>query len=509
MLNKQIRSVLFATVAALAVTACGADDVASPGEGNLVVLPSPTPTPAPTPTPTPAPGTPAADCPTGFVNAGVLANNRVCQIPNSIQTALTVPQRAGTIYSMSGRVEVGTDVGGDGAAAGGVSSSLTVEPGVVVFAQSATTFLIVNRGSKLNAPGTANSPIIFTSRQNIEGTTTDSDTNQWGGILLLGRAPISNCIGAVAGGTAGCQQLAEGAGPQDFYGGNQAADNSGTISYLQVRYTGRAAAANKELQGLTLGGVGSGTSISYVQIHNSGDDGIEIFGGTVNLKNLIITGADDDSLDTDVGYKGAIQFVIAVQNTSGGDTMWEVDSDDDSGFDLTPRQDVKLANFTFIQRHDNDKAIHLRGGPDAAILNGVIVGPNFCLDVDQAETVQAADPAKDELGPPRIRSVVGACAGGDFDTDSDTFEATAFNAAGNTNNNFAFVSTLVSLFINGSNEAAVSPVANISSFSPDLTQVDYIGAVRDINDLWYQSWSCNASYADLGALRSCASSPVS
>jgi len=509
MLNKQIRSVLFASVAALAVTACGADDVASPGEGNVIVLPTPAPTPAPTPTPTPTPGTPAADCPTGFADAGVLANNRVCQIPNSIQTSLTVPQRAGTIYSMSGRVEVGTDVGGDGAAAGGVSSNLTVERGVVVFAQSATTFLIVNRGSTFNVAGQANSPVIFTSRQNIEGTTTDTDSNQWGGILVLGRAPISNCIGAVTGGTAGCQQLAEGAGPQDFYGGNQALDNSGTINYLQVRYTGRAAAANKEIQGLTLGGVGSGTNISHVQIHNSGDDGIEIFGGTVNLKRLIITGADDDSLDTDVGYKGAIQFVIAVQNTTGGDTMFEVDSDDDSGFDFTPRQDVKLANFTFIQRHGNDKAINPRGGPDLALLNGVIVSPGFCLDIDQAETVQAADPAKDELGPPRIQSVVGTCANGGFDTDSDTFEATAFNAAGNVNNDFDFATSLVSLFINGMNEAAVTPVANITSFSADLTQVDYIGAVRDINDLWYQSWSCNATYADLGALRNCASSPVS
>ncbi|WP_254305489.1 hypothetical protein [Sphingopyxis sp. BSNA05] len=83
------------------------------------------------------------------------------------------------------------------------------------------------------------------------------------------------------------------------------------------------------------------------------------------------------------------------------------------------------------------------------------------------------------------------------------------NAAGNANNDFNFVSSLISLFINGSNETAVTPVANITSFSPDFLQVDYIGAVRDINDLWYQSWSCNASYADFGSLQTCAASPVS
>ena len=131
MLNKQIRSVLFASVAALAVTACGADDVASPGEGNLVVLPTPAPTPAPTPTPTPTPGSgPAASCPTGTANVGTITTGngeevRNCQISGIITGNLLVPKKAGTIYSFSGEVDVGID--------GGATGIITFEPGVTVF----------------------------------------------------------------------------------------------------------------------------------------------------------------------------------------------------------------------------------------------------------------------------------------------------------------------------------------------------------------------------------------
>ncbi|MEP6345021.1 MAG: hypothetical protein ABJ082_04315, partial [Parasphingorhabdus sp.] len=196
MLNKQFRSVLFAGVAALAVTACGADDVASPGEGNIVVLPSPTPapTPAPTPTPTPTPaGTPATDCPTGTANVGTITTGngeqaRNCQVSGIIQGNLVLPKRPdtqNTVYSLSGGVEVGVD--------GGAQGILTVEPGVTVFGSSGGDFLLVNRGSQLFAEGTASRPIIFTSRQNILGTSGVDSIGQWGGIVILGRAPISDC----------------------------------------------------------------------------------------------------------------------------------------------------------------------------------------------------------------------------------------------------------------------------------------------------------------------------
>lgn len=492
------------------LAACGADDVASPGEG-VIVVPGPggNPSPNPNPNPTPTPTGPAASCPTGTTDAGVIADRRNCRLPNQISGNLSLRNLAGTIYSIAGRVNVGVDVGGAGNAAGGASATLTVDPGVVVFASSGADFLVVNRGSQLIAEGTATKPIIFTSRQNIEGTATDASSNQWGGIVMLGRAPISNCDGGVAGGTAGCQKLVEGPGANAFYGGDVPTDSSGSLRYVQIRYTGFSLIEGNELQGLTTGGVGSGTNIQYVQVHNSGDDGIEIFGGRHNMKNIVITGADDDSLDTDFGYKGFIQYVIAIQRDqaagASGDTMIEADSTDDGLFDATPRQNTRLANFTFIQRRTGRSAVLLRGGTDYALYNGVVVGPTNCLDIDTAQTVQAADPAKDEAGAPVFSSVLFSCPTA-FDPDSDDFEAPTFNAG--TNNASAFVSTLTNLFVNGAGEAVRPAVTNLSTISSFFTNTNYVGAVRDASDTWYRGWTCDSGYANFGSGASCTAIPA-
>src|SRR5690606_34792623 len=118
-------------------------------------------------------------------------------------------------------------------------------------------------------------------------------------------------------GTVACERDTEGTS-NALYGGAQPADNSGRMSYVQIRYSGFVLSANKELQGLTPSGTGSGTVIENIHVHNSSDDGIEVFGGRVNMRNIAITGAEDDSLDTDVGYKGNIQYLLAVQRAGGG-----------------------------------------------------------------------------------------------------------------------------------------------------------------------------------------------
>ena len=253
---------------ALPLAACGADDVGSPGEGVIVIpgtpAPSPTPTPGPTPTPTPGTG-PAASCPSGTSDLGVIANRRNCRISNEIRGDTRLQNLAGTIYSFSGRVNVGADVGGNGQAAGGAAARLTIDPGVTLFASSGADFIVVNRGSQILAQGAADNPIVFTSRQNIEGTSTDDSTNQWGGVILLGRAPISNCDGGAAGGTAGCQKLVEGPGANAFYGGDQPGDSSGVMRYVQIRFTGFSLLEGNELQGLTTGGGGAGGALEYFE----------------------------------------------------------------------------------------------------------------------------------------------------------------------------------------------------------------------------------------------------
>ena len=357
---------------AIPLAACGADDVASPGEGVLVPAPTPSPSPSPSPSPTPTPGQPAASCPVNTTDRGVLGSRRNCEISGTITGQRLIQNLPGVVYSLAGRVQVGTDCGADPAApiAGCAQGQLTIDPGVVIFASGGLDFLIVNRGSQIFAEGTQNSPIVFTSRQNIEGTATDNSIGQFGGLVLLGRAPIQSCNQSnVPGGSVNCQSQVE--GTTGLYGGATANDNSGRLPFVQVRYPGFEVSTGNELDGITLAGVGSATTIERIQVHNSSDDGIEWFGGTVNARYLVVTGADDDSLDTDFGYKGANQFVIVVQRTGGGDRVFELDT---SGNGInTPRSFPKFANLTAVSRRTPDLLL-ARGGTDLALVNSVITG---------------------------------------------------------------------------------------------------------------------------------------
>ena len=508
----------------IALAACGPNGVASPGEGTLVTPPAPPPPPPPPPPP--GGGTPAAGCPAGTTDRGVIATAfRNCEIAGRISDDYTIQRLPGVIYSLAGPVNVGTDVGGDGAAAGGDAVTLTVQAGVTVFASSGNDYLVVNRGSRIHAVGSATQPIIFTARANVEGTASDTSQGLWGGIILLGRAPISDCNTAVAGGSANCQQVIEGT-TGSLYGGALATDNSGTMQFVQIRYSGFAIAPGNELQGLTLGGVGNATTIDHIQVHNSSDDGIEIFGGRPNLKHLVITGADDDNLDTDLGYRGTIQFVISIQKPGGdGDSVIEADSNGNE--DALPRQYTRVSNLTAVQNHagSGGNAILLRGGTDYALLNSVISGPAACLDIDETggTTTRAADGALQDVGPPVFRSVRLACPTS-FRSDGNVTTATiaAIFGAGANNNSDAHVSTLTGtgLYINGANEAAVTatdptpfnadPHAAVNSAAPNrLSAVTYIGAVQNAADTWYGGWTCNASYANFGAAgATCTTVPI-
>jgi hypothetical protein len=372
-----------------------------------------------------------AACPTGTTTASGAANTataatiggfKVCDIPQAITTSLTLPRIAGIAYRFTGQTEVGTDLG----ASGGTGVTLTVEPGVTVFAnanESTNDLLLINRGSKLNAIGTASAPIIFTSQQNVSSATGESETSQghWGGIILLGRAPTAVCATGSGGSNATpCQLAIEGVTGR-FYGGTDTADSSGTMSYVQIRYSGIAISDGNELQGLTLGATGSGTTLDHIQSHNSADDGIEIFGGTSNLKYIAITGADDDGFDIDNGYRGFIQFMIAAQRTSGATVdSFSTEIDSNNAEDLLPRTFATYANFTFIQTALAPAAIRQRGGSDMRFVNGVVKTVNnvACVNIIAGEqtsggrsTVRPADSALQDFGPPSFNSVYFACQG--------------------------------------------------------------------------------------------------
>lgn len=535
----------------MALAACGgADDVASPGEGNLIVVtppapppppppPPPAPMPAPTPAPTPPPPPPPPPPPTGgpftgatpagFTDLGVVNNKRVFGLPARFTQDTTLQNIPGSVYSIGGPVNVGTDVGGDGAAQGGQAVTLTVQPGVIVIASTGNDYLVVNRGSRLNANGTVTQPIIFTARANLEGTVTDASQGLWGGIILLGRAPISDCNSAVAGGSANCQQVIEGT-TGSLYGGALPNDNSGSIRFVQIRFSGFSIAPGNELQGLTMGGVGGNTTIDHVQVHNSSDDGIEIFGGRVNTRFYAGTGIDDDVLDTDLGYQGVNQFVLGVQRPTGdGDSMIEADSGGNE--DALPRQNTRVSNATFVQPRvgSGGNTILLRGGTDYSLLNSVVVGAGACIDIDDLSTpgtggapavitpttTRAADGTLQDQGPPVFRSVVLSCPT-PFRSDGNVTPdqiATIFGT-GTNNNNSMFTSTLTSVFINGANETAV-PVTNPTTFNTgagpvnQFTAVTFIGAVQNAADTNFAGWTCNSGFANFGATsQSCNTLPA-
>jgi hypothetical protein len=232
-------------------------------------------------------------------------------------------------------------------------TTLTIEAGTIVKAEAGqeanASTLIIARGAKLMAEGTASAPIIFTSvADNIEpGNISSPNLNStfsglWGGLLVLGKAPIS-----VQGDVLSTQ--IEGIPPSDtngLYGGNDPNDNSGVMRYLSIRHGGALIGAGNEINGLTLGGVGSGTTIDHIEVVANFDDGIEWFGGNVNCSDLLVWHQGDDAFDIDQAFSGTINNLAFLGNSSS-DHALEIDGPEGSlngAFTMT--------NATFIGYND-------------------------------------------------------------------------------------------------------------------------------------------------------------
>jgi hypothetical protein len=444
-------------------------------------------------------------CPTGTTEAGTIAGQRRCLLAGVLggttpgAPPAAVRLHAGNLYQIAGRVDVGVDRGAAGTA--GVAASLTIDPGVTLYGSVAADMIIVNRGSQIFANGTANQPVVMTSQPDVTNTQTTPATasREWGGLILLGRAPIRGCNTAVTGGTVDCQNAVEGVtaatGRDALYGGATAADNSGRLNYLQVKYPGAfltSAAAGDDLNGITMGGVGSGTQIDNVQIENSGDDGIEIFGGTVNMKHVILTGALDDSLDCDEGWTGKVQFAVIVQKvtlTGGPDRLVECSNRTIASI-TTPANPLNtnptIANYTFVGIPQNFTGANFDGGitlnatsgtPGASgrFINGVVVGSRLCA------TLTAANAGL----PPRFDSNLWDCPAVALDATSAAY----FDNAPSTNNTRVTPNSLTSVFINGPTEAGRTPL-NANTVDAFFSATTYIGAVRDAADTWWQGWTC-------------------
>lgn len=247
--------------------------------------------------------------------------------------------------------------------------------------------LVIDKGGKIEAVGTVDKPIVFTSENNPG----ERDKGDWGGIILLGSANVNQVNPAI-----------EGVNPSVTFGTNNSTANdgesSGTLKYVRIEFAGIALSPNNEVNGLTMGGVGSGTTIENVQVSFSGDDAFEWFGGTVNAKNLVALGTWDDDFDTDFGFTGKIQFAVAVRDPYSADQSGSngFESDNDAGGTTNiPLTAPVFSNVSlFGPRFDSTTAIsgnyqhatHIRRRSAISIVNSVITGFPTGIRLDGTST---------------------------------------------------------------------------------------------------------------------------
>ena len=239
-------------------------------------------------------------------------------------------------------------------------ATLTIEPGTIIKGDKQTkAALIAERGGKLIAQGTATEPIVFTSEM-PKGQRKPGD---WGGIILCGKAQNNQTEMQIEG------------GPRTKHGGNDNSDNSGVLSYVRIEFAGYPFEANKEINGLTLGSVGSGTKIDHVQVSYSNDDSFEWFGGTVNGKYLVAYHGWDDDFDTDNGFSGCVQYALSVRNSKIADTSqsngFESDNCADGSVSASPLTTCTFSNVTFVGPKADASFIN-----DASYINGGSYNPN-------------------------------------------------------------------------------------------------------------------------------------
>ncbi|RIV44120.1 hypothetical protein [Flagellimonas pelagia] len=294
---------------------------------------------------------------------------------------------ADNIYILDGKVVVGDGV------------TLTINPGTIIKGaeglESLASALVVDQGGTLIAEGTPSKPIIFTSvldgieQGETTGTLTIADTGLWGGVILLGKAPIS------VNGDVETAQIEGIPADESYgqYGGTEPGDSSGSLKYVSIRHGGITIGQDNEINGLTLGGVGSGTTIDHVEIVANQDDGIEFFGGTVNVSNALIWSQGDDGFDLDQAYNGTLDNGVVILG-SESDSALEMDGPEGSA---ATEAGFTLQNITLIGANTSSKYADLRDGLIANLDNIFAYG----FGVDGAVKINGADSAT-ELSNDRI-----------------------------------------------------------------------------------------------------------
>ena len=356
-----------------------------------------------------------------------------------------VTLETGKTYTLNGGVHVKS------------GATLTIQPGVTIVAQHDETvdYILIEQGAKIDAQGTAAQPIVMTSEKKEAGA--------WGGLHICGYAHTNNGSGKSEIGNAP-------------YGGNNDADNSGTLKYIRLEYTGYAFDEEHEANGVSFYGVGNGTTVEHLQAYQGSDDGFEFFGGSVNIKYMVVTSCSDDSFDWTEGWNGKAQFLVAYQEGESSlgyacDCLMECDNNGTNNA-ATPVAHPTIANATLIGNGGDAQGVRLRAGTQVELYNTIITGKGKPLTVETNETENALKDGTSKLEYVAISGELSSKQG--IYTNADFTQA-----AGNlTNQEFSWTGKYVGTLDGGKDLSA-------DSF---FTKTDYKGAVKSDDD-WTSGWT--------------------
>lgn len=399
-------------------------------------------------------------CP-DFATAGPTEGS--CVLSGEINEDITLTKN--TQWILSGGVFIGGDKTN--------SATLTINPGTHIFGQQGADYLWIRRGSKIMSEGTPDSPVVMSGP--LQQT-----AGEWGGLVLAGNAPVNGCNEGVE-----LCEVAFEAVTSETYGGNEPTDNSGVLKYTQILFAGFAVRPDEELNGLTLTGVGSGTVIDYVHVHAGLDDGIEMFGGTAQMKHIVLSHIGDDSLDWGIGWTGKAQYVLVDQAIDDGDRGIEADNNGDNP-DLAPRSLPTLNNMTMIGSAAGSQGALLRRGTGAHIMNSVFTGfGSACLRIDgDATYANAGTPDALSGQLTMVHSVVN-CDTNFVDEETASFLVSDWFSAQMGNQ-------VTDPVLDGYLPGAGSPLAAAGmhmTSDPFFDTTTYVGAFADANDDWTQEWT--------------------
>jgi hypothetical protein len=429
-----------------------------------------------------------AACPAGTASSPEMVDNKpVCTIEGSyINTNLVLtPDMA---WVLKGDVRIGGDKKNN--------STLTLEAGTVVYG-SPQSFLTITRDSKIFVNGSQNKPVVFTALERVNPT-----AGYWGGLVITGNARINNCSAPGAQGY--CEGFIEGVASDQApkYGGSNDDDSSGSLRFLRVEYAGYTFGADSELNAITFYGVGRGTVVENIQAYKGADDGIELFGGTVNLKYVVSIDNDDDGFDWDQGWTGNVQYLyIELENASEKDPNGiEADNFKDNNA-ATPRSNPILSNVTIVAKGSNTKLLNgimLRRGTGAQFYNTIIRGSfQNCLNIDDEETFKNGGAVSGDIVQQTglvMQNVILQCDQNQILEDSkDLWSITKWFNETDRNN---YVVAAGEKILDGTMPVEGSLALDTGMTPPDqvfpgnfqFEGVDYVGAFSPVENDWTQGW---------------------